>query len=120
VQGVPRQCYIMLRNLDEQGRITWATHVKRMLFQLVLGYNGVGSVKTFMQVFRTQVSDCCRQEIMSDINSSPKAISYRIYKTSISNKCYLSLSMPYAHKRALANFRCSGHDLKIETGRHLN
>jgi hypothetical protein len=57
---------------------------------------------------------------MSDINTSPKAISYRIYKTSISDECYLSLSMPYKYKRALANFRCSGHDLKIETGRHLN
>jgi hypothetical protein len=28
--------------------------------------------------------------------------------------------MPHAYKRALANFRFSGHDLKIETGRHLN
>jgi hypothetical protein len=56
---LPRQCYIMLRNLDEQGRITWATYVKRMLFQLGLGYawtaDGVGNVNTFMQVFRTRV-----------------------------------------------------------------
>jgi hypothetical protein len=45
---LPRQCYIILRNLNEQGRITWATHAKRMLFQLGIGYawtaNGAGNV----------------------------------------------------------------------------
>jgi hypothetical protein len=54
-----RQCYIMLRNLDEHGRNPWATHVKRMLFQLGLCYawsaKKVGNVNTFTQVFRTAV-----------------------------------------------------------------
>ena len=32
-QRLNRRCYIMLKNLDEAGRITWATHVKQLLYQ---------------------------------------------------------------------------------------
>ena len=28
--------------------------------------------------------------------------------------------MPFLHKKAMSRFRCSGHMLKIETGRHHN
>ena len=28
----PKQCYIMLKRLDEVGKITWASHVKEMLY----------------------------------------------------------------------------------------
>ena len=28
--------------------------------------------------------------------------------------------LPYLYKRALSNFRCSGHSLNFETGRHQN
>jgi hypothetical protein len=76
-----------------------------MVFQLGLGYawtaNGAGNVNTFMQVFRTRVSDCCRQANYGHKLSSPKAIRYRIYKTYIFDECYLLLSMPYPYKRAL-------------------
>ena len=83
----------MLRNLDEQGRTTWATYVnvKRMLFRHGLGYawiaNGVGNINT-------RDSDCCRQALLS----SSKAVSYRMYKTSITTEYYLSLNMSYVCK----------------------
>ena len=28
----PRQCYLMLRSLTDAGKITWATHIKTLLF----------------------------------------------------------------------------------------
>ena len=34
----PNKCYIMLRNLDESGRKTWASNVKEQLFRNVFGY----------------------------------------------------------------------------------
>lgn len=30
----PKQCYFMLKRLDETGKITWASHIKEMLFSL--------------------------------------------------------------------------------------
>ena len=34
----PKQCYIMLKRLDEVGKITWASHVKEMLYKYGFGY----------------------------------------------------------------------------------
>ena len=34
----PYQCYRMLRNLDEVGRLTWATHVRNLLYMYGFGY----------------------------------------------------------------------------------
>ena len=34
----PKQSYIMLKRLDDAGKITWATHVKDMLFKFGFGY----------------------------------------------------------------------------------
>jgi len=45
---------------------------------------------------------------------------YRHFKTLLDVERYLSIDIPYLYKRALSNFRCSGHSLNIETGRHCN
>ena len=34
----PKQCYSMLKRLDEVGKITWASHVKEMLYKYGSGY----------------------------------------------------------------------------------
>ena len=36
----PKQCYEMLKSLDSIGRVTWAIHVKSMLFTYGFGYVG--------------------------------------------------------------------------------
>ena len=34
----PKQCYIMLKKLDENGKITWASRIKDLLFKFEFGY----------------------------------------------------------------------------------
>ena len=34
----PKQCYKVLRRLDDLDRTTWATHIQRLLFQYGFGY----------------------------------------------------------------------------------
>ena len=34
----PRQCYLMLRSLTDAGKTTWASHIKRLLFEHGFGY----------------------------------------------------------------------------------
>ena len=120
----PRQCYTMLRQLDEAGRNTWATKVKRLLFQHGFGYawiaNNVGDMNGFISVFKNRLKDCSLQNLKSRIDESSKAAHYRHYKTLLDPERYLSLDMSYRVKRALSNFRCSGHRLMIERGRHQN
>jgi hypothetical protein len=120
----PKRCYNMLRRLDELGRITWATHVKQLLFQYGFGYvwiyGDVGDINMFMQQFTSRLKDCCKQNLHENINTSPKALSYKLFKTNLTPETYLSISLSYIYKKILSNFRCSGHRLMIERGRHLN
>ena len=120
----PRQCYTMLRQIDESGRTTWATYIKRLLYQYGFGYvwiaNEVGNARLLIQQFTQRLFDCEQQSILADINASPKALSYKLYKSALNPESYLSMPLPYNYKRLLANFRCSGHDLMIEKGRHSN
>ena len=46
-----------------------------------------------------------------------KTCYYRHFKTLLDSERYLSIDLPYLYKKALSNFRHSGHCLNIETGR---
>ena len=55
----------------------------------------------------------------SGIDVSPKAISYKNFKTTISPENHLSNVKNIRHKIALTCFRLSNHNLLIEKGRHF-
>ena len=120
----PKQCYIMLRRLDESGRNTWATQIKRLLFQYGFGYawlaDEIGDTCAFLTLFSQRLSDSSYQTLRDDIDSSAKAITYKLFKSNLAPETYLSIDLPYLYKKTLSNFRCSGHNLMIEKGRHMN
>lgn len=113
----------MLRDLDQTGRVTWATHVRGLLFQFGFGYawlaNEIGDISSFCVMFKQRVRDCAMQHLQESVNTSSKTIHYRQFKSPLDVETYLCIDLPYMYKKALSNFRCSGHQLKIETGRHL-
>ena len=119
----PKQCYKLLRRLDDVGRTTWATNIKRLLFQYGFGYvwlsEDVGDFNIFLSQFKQRLIDCSYQTLNGNIESSPKALSYKLYKSALNPEKYISVSLPYQYKNLLSNFRCSGHNLMIEKGRHL-
>ena len=47
-----------------------------------------------------------------------KLRTYRIFKTEYKSEPYLSIIMPWRHKRTLSQFRCGTASLRIETGRY--
>ena len=51
---------------------------------------------------------------------SPKADYYKYFKMQLVVEKYLFLDLSFICRKTLANFRCSGHHLQIEKGRHLN
>ena len=61
----PKQCYEMLESLDSLGRITWAIHVKLMLFAYGFGYvwisQTVGSPEILINLFTQRFKDCLLQ-----------------------------------------------------------
>ena len=60
----PKKRYTMLRNLDETGRITWASKVRELLFRNGFGYvwvvEDVGDLNLFMKAFKHRLIDCCK------------------------------------------------------------
>ena len=120
----PRQCYEMLRQLDEGGRNTWATNIKRLLYRYGFGIawitQDIGNVNVFIAMFKDRLTESFNSSTMSDINTSPKALCYKLFKSALNPELYLSIALPYKFKRILANFKCSSHLLNIEQGRHLH
>ena len=89
----PKQYYILLRRLDDLGRTAWATHIKRLLFQYGFGYvwfsEDVGDFNIFLSQFEQRLIDCSYQTLNGNIESSPKALSYKRYKSALNPEKYL-------------------------------
>ena len=119
----PRACYLMLKRLDDAGRVTWVTSIKNLLFRYGFGIvwleQQVGNSTIFLQNFTQRLQDCCKQEWHNDITSSSRLSLYCEFKSLLQPERYLNYLSP-SRKRILANFRCSTHKLNIEIGRHLN
>ena len=120
----PKNCYKMLKSLDEAGRHTWASNVRSLLYMYGFGYawiaQEIGNEKIFVSQFKVRLTDCMKQNWHSDINESSRCDSYKEFKTLPSVERYLSMDMRFYLRKAFARFRTSSHKLSIEIGRHHN
>ena len=120
----PGQCYSMLRRFDDAGKKTWTSYIRLLLFENGFGYvwlsNEVGDELNFINIFKQRLKDCAIQKLRTQIETSPKSLHYRHFKSALNPERYLSMNIAYSYKKALSNFRCSGHCLMIEKGRHVN
>ena len=118
----PKQCYYMLRRLDEICRNTWATKIKHLLhengFWFVWISDGVGDSSQFLKIFRQHLIDSSLQVLQRKIVDSSKANYYKYFKSLLNTERYLSIDMSLNNRRILSNFRCSSHCLNIVKGRH--
>jgi len=113
----------MLRRQDDSGRVTWATFVKRTLLTNGFGHawisGEVGNDSAFLTLFHIRLVDCAKQSLLDDVNTRSKWEHYRLFKSLIEPERYVSVSLSCRLKHCLSNFRCSGHQLMIEKGRHM-
>ena len=118
----PKKCYKMLRNLDETGRITWASKVRELLFRNGFGYvwvvEDVGDLNLFMKAFKQRLIDCCKQDWCAVIMESGKTRHYRYIMPVLKVANYINFNIPLKYRIALSKLRCSVHKLNVETGRH--
>ena len=82
---LPKQAYIMLKNLDERGKTCWVTHVKNTLFSLGFGFvwlqQGVGCEKSFISIFKQRMSDIYMQEWYGSIDKKEMYKNYSLFKS---------------------------------------
>ena len=69
-----KQCYHMLRRLDEIGRKTWASKIKNVLYEYGFGYvwiyDGVGNCSQFLKCFERRHKDCSLKNLQQKIRDS--------------------------------------------------
>ena len=78
---------------------------------------GLGDIDSFLFEFKQRLKDCATQDWQSDISSTNKFNTYCTYKSLLVSEKYLVCISNINYKTALAKFRCSSHNLRIETGR---
>ncbi len=118
----PRNCYLMLKAHDDMGRVNWASNVRNLLYKYGFGFvwisQDVGDITMFLYQFKQRIIDCCKQTWHSDVDTSAKCIHYKQFKTILNVERYITCSLPFHMRKAMAKFRCSNHKLSIEVGRH--
>ena len=118
----PKRCYFMLKSFDNCGRITWATHIKNLLFLYGFGYvwitHEICDVNAFIHIFRQRLIDCFTQDWHGSIIDSSRCYHYQHFKSLLNTERYLSIELPINLRIALARFRASSHHFHIETGRY--
>ena len=89
---LPKQAYLMLLNLDENGKQCWTTLVKKMLFSYGFGYvwlaQGVGCERSFVSLFKQRMKDMYIQEWNESITSKDVFQTYKLFKTNFVSEQY--------------------------------
>ena len=121
---LPRKCYEMLILFDKNGHKNWVTSVKDLLF--TTGFNhiwyeqNVDTHFSFVSSFTQRLKDIYQQKWFEKLSLSSKCDYYLLVKTHIYTEQYLSCVNIKKFRVSLSRFRCSSHDLLIETGRYSN
>ncbi len=109
----PRNCYLMLKAHGDTGRVNWASNVKTLLYKcgfvLVWLSQDVGDLTMFLHHIKQCVIDCCQQTWHSDVDISAKCIRYKHFNNLLNVERYITCSLPFNLRKAMAKFRCSNH-----------
>ena len=118
VNRYPKNCYKMLKSLDEAGRSNWASHVRNLLFMYGFSYvwlsQDIGDISMFIAQFKLRLIDCCSQKWHSDITGSTRCDTYKESKSLLNVEKYLCIDMPFYLRKAFARFRCSSLNLLLK------
>lgn len=116
-----RTMFHLYTNLDVN--FQWIDYVKKILDDC--GLSNIWISQNFMseswlkQKIKLSLCDQYRQSWNEDINSSSKALNYRIYKDSIDFEDYFNI-LSKTDSLILCKFRTMNHKLPIESGRWRN
>ncbi|KAL4220595.1 hypothetical protein ACF0H5_020992 [Mactra antiquata] len=95
----PKCCYIMLRDLDNLGRRTWASKVRETLFKFGFGYawiaQEIGDEKVFFSQIKLRITDILKQEWHNNISESSRCDHYIGLKSLLDLEFYLKSELPY-------------------------
>ena len=121
-----KSAYIVIKN-DAERNISyngnnWAFQIKELL-------NKIGMANVWFQQNEIEISyyhikqriiDLYHQTWYTEINNSSRLSTYSLFKHTFECEKYLDYISEDKYRIAYARFRCSSHDLLVETGRYTN
>ena len=91
----PFQCYKMMKQLDEEGRTNWVSHIRIMLFSYGFSFvwfsQDFGNEKLFLYTFKQRLLDIFQQNWHDQISSSNFLKHYADIKSLLQQEKYLSV-----------------------------
>ena len=110
--------YNNLKRLDDNGRHTWATEIRYLLYRYGFGHvwlnQGVEDIPLFLELFKQRLLDTSLQNWHSDVMDNRKLETYSTYKIDFCLETYLTIDMYHKHRIEYTRFRSSSHNLAIE------
>ena len=104
VNRYPHVCYNMLRSYDDSGKITWATHVKMLLYKYGFGHVWLsqGDEIVFLKKIKQRLPHFFAQDWHHDITASHKLNYYANFIYTLEPERYLHILQVRKHIIVLA------------------
>ena len=119
----PRQAYLLLEDLDSQGKTNWASKVRRTLQTLGFGFvwlnQGVANEKMFLSVFKQRAIDVVRQEWSATMRDSDRYCLYRKFKSVLEPEKYLTDVNVKCFRDTLGRFRLGVSEIQTHRNRFV-
>ena len=113
----PKQCYTMIKRL---GSRNLGIANKQLLYQFGFGYVWIskerGDTSVCLCVWKQSLKECAYRTLFSEINTSYKSLTFKLYKRALEPDTYIYIYIPltYMQKMTLANFRRCSHSVMVE------
>ena len=123
ISRIPKQAYMMLVRLDEQGKMNWVTTTRSLLgfmgFYFVWINKGVGDEKKFLSVFKQRAFDIACQDWIEGMRNSNCYEQYRSYKMFLVPERYFADIQIKGFRDALVRFRLGVSDIATHRNRFI-
>lgn len=106
---LPKQSYLMLFNLDQNGKHNWASNIRNTLssagFYFVWLHQGVGNTNTFLKILKSRLQDMFRQEWEATVRGKDRYSVFRSFKFDFKQEKYIVDIDVYCFRVALSQLR---------------
>jgi len=114
--------YSMLKDMDDRGKVTWATKVKDLIFRNGFGNvweaQKVGNKKNFLRIFKQRLIDCSMQNWSSKLSDSGRFTVYRSFKSSLVLENYFEIIHCNYVRNMYIKFQLGVTELRSNTTRY--
>jgi len=104
----PKQCYNMLKSLDDAGRNCWATKIRALLYKYGFSFiwisQDVGDTNAFIRMFKHRVVNYYTLDWQAALDTSSRCDHYNNFKSLLTVETYLTMDIQLNYRIAMSKF----------------